>query len=55
MDPRYQPAGMTKNVCHARHVSSGIYLVFMSGGSPLTTCRDDDWDAFGFAHLLKGI
>jgi len=26
MDPRYQPAGVTTKVCHARHSSSGIHL-----------------------------
>jgi hypothetical protein len=54
MDPRFHPAGMTEWGRHARHPLSGIHLRF-SDGSPLPTRGDDDWNAFGVDHLLKGI
>ncbi len=32
---------------HSRHFLSGIYLHFVSDGSPLPTCGDDNRYAFG--------
>jgi hypothetical protein len=46
---------MTTKVCPARHFQSGIHLAFRLDGSPLTTCGDDDWYAFGFAQMINGL
>ena len=40
---------------HFRHFSSKISFGFVSDGSPLPTCGDDDWVAFSLALVLNGI